>query len=62
MEGMYDPPHRSIPNHPLSTHTGNLNHGPIPQYPSYSPSNNMPSVMNSPQDGQLKRDKDAIYG
>eukprot|EP00106_Octopus_bimaculoides_P018489 XP_014785931.1 PREDICTED: homeobox protein Meis1-like isoform X2 [Octopus bimaculoides] len=62
VEGMYDPPHRSIPSHPLSTHAANLNHGPIPQYPSYSPSNNMPGVVNSSQDGQLKRDKDAIYG
>lgn len=62
MEGMYDPPHRSIPGHPLSSHGGSLNHGPMPQYPSYSPGSNMGGVINTPQDGQLKRDKDAIYG
>lgn len=57
---MYDP-HRSMSNLPLS-HSG-LNHGPGGQlYPPYtSSSSNMPGVMSSTQDSQLKRDKDSIY-
>lgn len=50
MPDMYD---RSLPNHPL--HQQSSMH-----YPPYSTNSSVP--VNSSQDSQLKRDKDAIYG
>lgn len=51
-DSMYD---RSLPNHPLHQQS------PMHHYPPYSTNSSMPPV-NSSQDSQLKRDKDAIYG
>lgn len=51
-DSMYD---RSLPNHPLHQQSS-MHH-----YPPYSTNSSMPPV-NSSQDSQLKRDKDAIYG
>ncbi|XP_013382018.1 homeobox protein Meis1 [Lingula anatina] len=61
---MYESHHTMQPlSHlPHTSPNSSISHGSsIHQYPPYSTAGSVPGVMNTTQDSQLKRDKDAIY-